>query len=200
MKLTHRPDLFCWSRFDEARNIDFHSWVWVREAGNIAIDPLPLSEHDRAHLRDVGGLSSVVVTNSDHLRDAENVAATFAAEIIGPKYEKETFGLDCDRWVGEGDQIALGLTVIEMDGSKTPGELALILDHTTLITGDLIRSHAGGSLTMLPAGKLRDPAAARASVKRLLGYPDIDAVLCGDGWPVFRDGRARLVELVDSFG
>jgi hypothetical protein len=30
-----------------------------------------------------------------------------------------------------------------MAGSKTPGELALILEKTTLITGDLVRGHMG---------------------------------------------------------
>lgn len=198
MKLCHRPDLFCWSRFDEARNIDFHSWLWVREGGNVAIDPLPLSDHDKAHLGELGGVAMVVVTNSDHVRDAENLAASYGAELLGPRGERETLGIECDRWLKEGDQISMGLTVLEMEGSKTPGELALLLDLSTLITGDLVRAHAGGSLTMLPRTKLRDPAAAASSVKRLLAYKQIDAVLPGDGWPVFRGGLDRLRELVAS--
>src|SRR5690606_35386635 len=50
MKLLYRPDLYAWSRFDEARNIDFHSVLWVREGGNVVIDPLPLSAHEQARL------------------------------------------------------------------------------------------------------------------------------------------------------
>ena len=50
MKLLHRPDLFGWSRFDESRNLDFCSVAWVRPGGNVLIDPLAMSEHDRAHL------------------------------------------------------------------------------------------------------------------------------------------------------
>ena len=30
MKALHRPDLFSWSQFDEARNLDFHSVAWIR--------------------------------------------------------------------------------------------------------------------------------------------------------------------------
>ena len=41
-----------------------------------------------------------------------------------------------------------------LDGSKTPGELAFVLDGTTLVTGDLIRAHAAGSLMLLPYDKL----------------------------------------------
>ncbi len=50
MKKLHRPEFFGWSRFDEARNIDFHSLLWVRPGGNVLVDPLPLSPHDEAHL------------------------------------------------------------------------------------------------------------------------------------------------------
>ena len=79
MKSLHRPDLFAWSRFDEARNVDFSGTLWVREAGNVVIDPMPLSAHDRAHLDALGGAALIVVTNSDHLRAAVELAFPLAA-------------------------------------------------------------------------------------------------------------------------
>jgi len=66
MKQAHRQDLFVWSQFNEPRNLDFHSFVWVRPQGNVLIDPLPLSAHDKAHLQALGGAAHIVVTNSDH--------------------------------------------------------------------------------------------------------------------------------------
>ena len=84
-------------------------------------------------------------------------------------------------------------------GSKTLGELALVLEGTTLVTGDLIRAHEGGRLCLLPDAKLTDSDAARSSVRRLAALPGIEAVLVGDGWPVFRHGAETLRELVDSF-
>ena len=57
MKRTHRKDLYCWSRFDEARNMDFNSWAWARPAGTVLVDPLPLSEHDRAELETLARVS-----------------------------------------------------------------------------------------------------------------------------------------------
>ena len=92
-----------------------------------------------------------------------------------------------------------GLVVHEVAGSKTPGELALVLEGTTLITGDLVRAHEGGRLCLLPDAKLGDGAAARASARRLAALPGIEAVIVGDGWPVFRHGAEALRELVDSF-
>ena len=91
-----------------------------------------------------------------------------------------------------------GLRILEMQGSKTPGELALIINGHTLITGDLIRAHRGGSLMILPDPKLADKAAAVTSVQRLADIDGIEAVLVGDGWHVFRDGHARLRELADT--
>jgi hypothetical protein len=83
-----------------------------------------------------------------------------------------------------------------MRGSKTPGELALLLERTTLVTGDLIRAHRPDVLHLLPPAKLTDVAAAKDSVQALLTLPDLRAVLVGDGWPVFRDARARLAEIL----
>lgn len=198
MKRAHRPDLFAWSRFDEARNIDFHSLAWLRPGGSVVIDPLPMSEHDLAHLEGHGPVSHVVVTNSDHLRDAPALAARWGAELLGPAAERGAF--DAARWLTTDDTVVEGLVAIALDGSKTPGELALILEGETLITGDLVRSHAGGTLCLLPDPKLTDRAAAIASVRALASRGPFDAVLVGDGWPIFRDGQARLDELLRSLG
>jgi hypothetical protein len=195
VKRLHRSDLYGWSRFDEARNIDFHSLLWVRDGGNVVVDPLPLSDHDRDHLASLGGVATIVVTNSDHVREAAALAEQHGAEICGPAAERDRFPIECDRWVDEGDEIAPGLAVLAMSGSKTPGELALVLDGSTLITGDLVRAHDGGRLCMLPDPKLSDRSLAVASVQRLAELPGIDAVLVGDGWPVFRDGGRALREL-----
>ncbi len=199
MKTLHRPDLFCWSTFDESRNVDFHGWAWTRSDGNVLVDPLPMSAHDEAHLRELGGAAWIVVTNSDHTRAARELAARFGAELAGPAAERDTFPFPCGRWLASGDELVPGLVALTLDGSKTPGELALLIEDTTLVTGDLIRAHRGGRLMLLPDPKLSDKARAIASVRELVAdHPAIDAVLVGDGWPVFRDGQQRLKELVAS--
>ncbi len=199
MKQLHRDDLFGWSVFDESRNIDFHGLAWVRAGGNVVVDPVPMSAHDEAHLGELGGVATIVVTNSDHTRDAVALAEKFGARILGPRGERDGFPVRCDGWLGQDDTVVPGLVAHEVAGSKTPGELALVLEGTTLITGDLVRAHEGGRLRLLPDAKLTDGAAARASARRLAALPDIDAVIVGDGWPVFRHGAEALRELVDSF-
>ncbi|AFY79265.1 MAG: MBL fold metallo-hydrolase [Hydrococcus sp. C42_A2020_068] len=198
MKSLNRPDLYCWSSFDSERNIDFNSVAWIRPDGNVLIDPLPLSEHDWNHLQSLGGAAWIVVTNSDHLRAAPAIAQLTGARIAGPAAEKDTFPIQCDRWLSDGEELIPGLKVLEMKGSKTPGELALLLEETTLITGDLVRAPQAGSLTLLPDAKLRNRAEVLISVRRLAQISGINAVLIGDGWSVFRNGSQLLKELAAS--
>jgi hypothetical protein len=198
MKQLHRKDLFGWSEFNRERNLDFHSVLWVRDGGNVLIDPLPMSEHDHSHLQCLGGVGFIVITNSDHCRDAEHIAEVTGADIYGPAAEEETFPLVCARWLHDQEEIVPGLIAYQLNGSKTPGELALLLEHSTLITGDLIRCHIGGELCMLPDDKLTDKAKAIQSVKRIADLPDIKAVLTGDGWPLFSHGSEALHRLARS--
>ena len=198
MKLLHRHDLFSWSVFDQERNLDFNGWLWQRNDGNVLIDPLPMSGHDRQHLESLGGAKFIVITNSDHCRDAEKIAGDTGAKLFGPNQEKANFPLACNQWLQNNEQVVPGLTVIELEGSKTPGELALLLEGNTLITGDLIRCHQAGELCLLPDAKLRDKNRAIESLKHLAALPAIDAVLPGDGWPIFRYGADALIQLLNS--
>jgi len=195
MKSLHRPDLYTWSSFDTERNVDFNSVAWIRPEGNILIDPLPLSNHDRDRLNSLGGAAWIVITNSDHIRATKDIAQLTGAKIAAPAAEKETFPIPCQRWLSDGEELVPGLKVIELHGSKTPGELALILEETTLITGDLVRAHRAGSLMILPDAKLKNRAEAVASLHRLASLSGIETVLVGDGWSVFRDGTQQLKEL-----
>ncbi|GFO72173.1 hypothetical protein BJAS_P2183 [Bathymodiolus japonicus methanotrophic gill symbiont] len=198
MKQLHRKDLFGWSEFNQERNLDFHSVLWVRVSGNVLIDPIELSEHDFKHLQALGGASIIVITNSDHCRDALNIATQTGATIVGPIGERETFPIACERWITDNEEIVSELIAYQLNGSKTPGELALVLDDSTLITGDLIRSHIAGELCLLPDAKLSDRNLALQSVTRLANLSAIGTVLTGDGWPVFKQGHSALKQILES--
>jgi glyoxylase-like metal-dependent hydrolase (beta-lactamase superfamily II) len=197
MKQLHRGDLFGWSVFNEDRDIDFHSVLWVRNGGNVVVDPLPMNDHDKAHLDALGGAAIILITNSDHVRDSQALAEHTGARVMGPAGERGRFPMECAWWVGDWEEILPGLRAVALEGSKTPGELALILEESTLITGDLIRSHEGGKLCLLPNAKLADKARAYLSVQRLAEFGPFEAILPGDGWPVFRDGQNVLEDLLE---
>jgi hypothetical protein len=62
-----------------------------------------------------------------------------------------------------------------------------------------VRGQRAGRLNLLPDAKLANRAAALDSLRRLTEIGGVDAVLVGDGWPVFHGGRhalnALLIEL-----
>jgi hypothetical protein len=195
MKSLHRDDLYGWSSFNKERNMDFNSIAWIRPEGNILFDPLSLSSHDYEHLNSLGSVRWIVITNLDHLRAAREIAHSTGAEIAGPAAEQNHFPIECNCWLHDGEELVPGLQVIALNGSKTPGELALLLERTTLITGDLVRAHKAGSLTILPDDKLSNREQAIASVQRLAEINSIETVLVGDGWSIFRNGGLVLKEL-----
>lgn len=198
MKLLHKNNLFCWSQFDNERNIDFHSYLWIRSEGNVVFDPLPLTVHDESHLNSLGKVSHIIISNSDHIRDAEKLAELTGAKICGPAGERNCFPIHCSKWLEETKGYIDGLDVYCLTGSKTKGELAFVIEDETLITGDLIRAHCGGKLCILPDVKLQDVDKAKESVRRIATIPGIKAVLPGDGWPVFINGGIALSELAAS--
>ncbi len=199
MKRLHRPDLFTWSRYDEPLQVDFNGILWRREGGNVLVDPPPLADHDVRHLDELGGATAIVLTTSDHVRGAREVAARTGARLLGPAGERAAFPVACAAWLSDGDEPFPGLRVRELAGSKTEGELALVLDETTAIFGDAVRAHHAGALMYLRPEKLRDPARLVESVRRLRAlHPRVAHVLVGDGWSAFNDGGALLDALLGS--
>ena len=63
-----------------------------------------------------------------------------------------------------------------------------------------MRGQRAGSLNLLPDPKLSDKAAAIDTVRGFAALPGLEAVLVGDGQSVFRDGAARLRDLVEAAG
>jgi glyoxylase-like metal-dependent hydrolase (beta-lactamase superfamily II) len=199
MKYLHREDLFTWSEFNPERNIDFNSVLWAREDGNIIIDPVALTAHDLNHIKELGKVSWIIITNSDHIRDAKNIQQLTGAKLAAPQGEKDAFSIPCDRFLSDGDELVSGLRTIELQGSKTPGELCLLLDDSILITGDLIRAHQPHQLMILPQKKLMNFEAAKKSVSRLLEFQGIQTILVGDGWSLFNDGYKHLKKLFEQW-
>jgi glyoxylase-like metal-dependent hydrolase (beta-lactamase superfamily II) len=152
MKQLHRPDLFSWSQFDTARNVDFHGYLWVRPAaGSVAFDPMPLTDHDQRHIESLGGVAWVYLSNADHVRAAAWFRDHFHARIAAPAGDRhlpEFAGLAVDLWLEPGVTLDDGVRCLDMQGSKTPGELAFLLPGgDTVVCGDLVRGQRAGHLT-----------------------------------------------------
>ena len=71
MKQIVFEDMYCWSVFNDQRQIDFNGHLWVRREGNVLIDPVPMSENDLRQLDRLGGAALIVLTNADHERERQ---------------------------------------------------------------------------------------------------------------------------------
>ena len=51
---------------------------------------------------------------------------------------------------------------------------------------------------MLPKEKLQNKELAVNSIKRIAAIKSIEAVIPGDGWPIFKNGKDALIELAEK--
>ena len=93
MKKVMFDDMYCWSVFNDVRQIDFNGHLWVRESGNVLIDPVPMSDGDLEQFDALGGAKWIVVTNRDHEREADffkqRTGAEVVAHLVAPMVEAE---------------------------------------------------------------------------------------------------------------
>jgi uncharacterized cupin superfamily protein len=172
-----------WSVWQPDRNLFFNSYFLERADGNLAVDPLPLSDEDAVEIERRGGVAWVVVTNRDHERATADIVQRFGAKVAAGG---DAGLLHCavDRTLGNGDAIC-GAIVLALEGLKTPGEIALLFRELgTVLVGDALWGKPAGALTLMPDDKLADPRRAALSLRRLLLIHPRH-ILVGDGAPIF---------------
>jgi uncharacterized cupin superfamily protein len=194
MKQLCIDGFWSWSVFNIERQFDFNGHLWVRPDGNVIIDPVAMSEADRAKVDELGGARLCVVTNADHARATGELQKELGFEIVCHPAEVDAMGLEVDRTVESGEEIVPGLTALHVPYGKTPGEIALYVhDAAAVIFGDIVQGVPVGALRILPDEKLADPPMAALGLRRILPLP-IQHILVGDGSSVFGAGRQPLVD------
>ena len=181
-----------WSVWQPDRSVFFNSYFLKRSDGNIVVDPLAWTPDDEAQMRDGGGVAWIVITNRDHERKSRDLARLFGAKIAAGALDAPLLSGPVDLELHEEDTTFTGLQIIELHGMKSPGEMALHLpDQKTAIVGDALWGDPAGSVRLLPDEKLLDPRAAVLSLRKLWALR-LDALLVGDGAPIFHDADAVI--------
>ena len=197
MKRVAWEDIYSWSVFNERRQIDFNGHLWVRQEGNVLIDPVAMIESDLAQLETLGGARWIVLTNRDHEREAAFFRDRTGAEITTHELDVGELEARPQRTVTDGEEIVAGLEAVHLRFGKSPGEIALYWKEKRLVlSGDLVVGEPIGELSLLADEKLADPVAAALGLRRLLNL-DFDAMLVGDGHSIAHDARERLLECLE---
>lgn len=198
MKQIHQ-DLYCWSVFHEGRQLDFNGHLWVREAGNVLVDPVPMIASDLEQLDALGGAALIVVTNRDHEREAESFSKRTGAPIAVHEDDQPLLAAQDARPLADGAEIVPGLRAIHLGaGGKSPGEIALYWEHRGIVlSGDLVVGAPVGRLSLLMDDKLEDAPAAALACRRLLAL-DFDTMLVGDGHSIVGGAREQLLRCLEA--
>jgi len=207
MKDTFLPGLHTWSSYQEDRRIDFNSFFWALPQGGVLIDPLPMSDAQSRFVTAHGGARWIVLTNADHWRATHELKRRFEASVYAPQSDHAWLGdrvADVDGWfASRGDlpePIRDLIDVRWIRGGKTPAEAVLYLEPLrALVFGDAVRSHASGTLRLLPDDKIADPAQVRQDVLALRDVNQV-AVLLGDGDSLWTGARSAFLDFLRELG
>ena len=195
------PGGWMWSAWQPDRGMAFNSYLFERDGGAVAIDPLPLEERELDDLAArVGPVHTIVLTNRDHARAAGVLRERFGSRILAHAPEASLFELPIDATFEDREEIFPGAFALAIPCGKTPGETAIVLPAArAAIVGDAIIGAPAGSLSLLPDEKLADPSGLVLALRRLWAR-DLEALLLGDGQPLFTGADAALGRLLESRG
>ena len=195
--------IFTWGSTYADRPWDLNGYAIALPGGTVLVDPPAPAEADWQKLP--MPITTVVLTNRDHIRDAAQFRTRYGARIVASKDEVSQFSpLTIDAVVRAGDLIGGVLRVIHLPG-KSPGEIGLYLEpahHPTsrdnggiLILGDAIIGNPPGALGLIPEEKLDDPTALKGSLPKILDYQFEVLLLC-DGQSVLSDAKRKVSEFL----
>jgi glyoxylase-like metal-dependent hydrolase (beta-lactamase superfamily II) len=201
------PGIFTWGSTYADRPWDLNGYAIRLDGGTVLVDPPSPGEDDWPSFELIKPIAKIVLTNRDHIRDAELLRTHCAARLVaGADEVTQLAPIAIDEAVREGDLIAGALRVIHLPG-KSSGEIGLYFDpahHTVsrvmggiLLLGDAIIGNPPGTLSLIPEPKLDDPSKLKRSLRKLLEY-DFDVLLLCDGQPVLSGGKLKVAEFLNT--
>ncbi len=196
---TIAPDIQQWSCFSQEKQLDFNGLVLTINDHCILVDPPPMDAADRTAVLKGRAVDYILLTNRDHVREAEVCRRDFKAKVYAPEADALLMEIPIDKTYKDGELLPGGLWVIHLKDMKSPGESALFLERGKgyLILGDSLIGKPPGQLNLLPADKFADVAKARESLARLLKY-NFETVLVGDGTSILDGGKEAVRRAVEA--
>jgi glyoxylase-like metal-dependent hydrolase (beta-lactamase superfamily II) len=192
------PGVFEWSWMSPEKQMNFNGHIVVSENQRIMIDPPAMSPESEAKMPQ-GGITLIVITNRDHVRETEAFRKQFGAKVLVPEPDASATEIPFDGTFKGGDALTSELHVISVKDGKTPGESALYLERGggVMILGDALIGHPPGQLHLLPPEKFADVAKARHGIRRI-NYLPFFAVLVGDGKSVLKNGSETVLRFLSE--
>ena len=194
---TILPRISEWSWFSEEKQLSFNGHLLAVGEHRILVDPPPMSASDMTFLRHGGSPDYIILTNRDHEREADHLRKEFQCQVMAPELDANDMTLTVDKTFKDGELLAGGIWVIQLNDQKSVGESALFIQQGkgVLIVGDALIGRPAGSVSLLPAEKYADGGKAREGLRRLLKY-NFDSLLVGDGASILTGGKQAVERLL----
>lgn len=187
------PGIFQWSWFSQEKGLDFNGYLIEEGNERAMIDPPPINPEDRAEIERRQPIGTLLITNRDHLREADAFRKKFGSRLLVPESDAPEMPVAADGIFKNGDNLPCGVIAIHIPDAKSPGECAFLLnrENGVLILGDALIGRPPGQLNLLPSDKFADSKKAKEGIKVLLGLT-FDAVLVGDGVSILTQGKQAV--------
>ena len=184
-----------WHTYDPKIKAELFSTALAAGNGLTIIDPIALPPAHRTDLESLGRVTGIVITNTNHPRDAAAFAHFYSAPIFAPP---ELPG-ELPHRHNLHDGLAIGpLRVIRIEGAAD-GEFALYHpdDGGTLIMGDALINFDPHGFTLLPRKYCTNQKQMVRSIRKLLDL-DFSRIFFAHGNPIMTGAREQLESLLDS--
>ena len=187
------PRVWQWSWFSQEKQLDFNGHFLAIGEHRILVDPPPMEAHEMAQIRQGGQVDYIVITNRDHIREAERYRKEFGCQVMVPEQDANDMTIQPDKTYVDGELLPGGLWIVHLADQKSPGECALFLQQGKglMIVGDAVIGKPPGGVSLLPPEKYADISKARDGLRRLLKY-DFDTLLVGDGVAILNGAKTAV--------
>jgi glyoxylase-like metal-dependent hydrolase (beta-lactamase superfamily II) len=190
------PGIFTWAFESVEKKIMFNGWYLATPGEPVLVDPPPCPEKVMEEIEQRGVPKAILLTNKDHVRESQEIAARFRAPILIHQADAPLVASRIGGVFKHGDDLPGGVHAIRIPDGKSPGECAFLLRRANaVILGDALIGKPAGQLNLLPPEKFADAGRAREGIRVLLKY-SFDGVLVGDGESIPRGGRRAIEEFL----
>jgi glyoxylase-like metal-dependent hydrolase (beta-lactamase superfamily II) len=189
--------LFHWSVYDPSCKCEVGSIAVKVASGLVIVDPVPLAEEAWTELTAAAPLRAVLLTNGNHVRNAEALRKKHQVPIVtGLTAHKAVAPLVPDVTLLENELI-YGAAAIPIPGA-TAGETAFLFAEGVLALGDAVLNlDSEKGLELLPDKYCDDPDENRRSLEKLLALK-FHTLTFAHGLPVTQQALNKLRALLQA--
>ena len=198
------PDIYTWHEFSEEKQLNFNGYLLICRGESVLIDPPRMTDNNIAELENLAGKNSenpmkaILLSNVHHERQGNVFRNRFGVGVW--INAKDSAGLEetADKKFSDGDALPCGLTTVEFENQKSPGESAFFLkERGVMIVGDALIGKVPGKLNMMPPDKYRDLELAKRGLNKILDF-EFQSLLVGDGASILNDAKREVKSFLES--